>query len=240
MNKKKGLEYLFEPIVLKAGELLGFELVIKYDELENPVRADNYLYGMTPSQKVKIFFEQVTIACLNASIFIDNGLLLAINVDYEIALHICNNDSIRNILTENDYIRLEVNEVFPELEPGKRRPLLHKLGQYCPLWLDNFGSGHTSLSLAMNERFEYIKISKSFFWQHQGTFSLKQMVNYLQPYCKGSIVNGVENSQHIEYLSTVDIQAMQGLLWLPYTQDELSHNSTFVKKNTIKWRHNDF
>lgn len=216
--------YIYEPIVSVSGVLLGFELVKKSDNNESKINSDGCDVFMTTEEKIKIFFEQVTQACVNEEIFIRNDFLLSINVDYDIALHIASNQAIQKVLGQHRYIRLEINEDFPEFSAGESRPVLQALMQCCTLWLDNFGAGNTSLSLVMKERFEYIKMSKVFFWQHQGTLSLRKIIEHLKPYCSGVIVNGVENSQHIEYLSGSDIRAMQGALWLPYRQEELVHS----------------
>jgi EAL domain-containing protein (putative c-di-GMP-specific phosphodiesterase class I) len=213
--------YLYEPIVSVSGIILGFELVNKTTRTENHGDSDGYVMPLTSEEKVKIFFDQVTLACVHESLFTGNHFLLSINVDYEIAVHIANNPSIQKVLQQHKYIRLELNENFPEFEAGQERPVIQSLSACCPLWLDNFGAGNTSLSLVISERFEYIKISKVFFWQHQGTQSLRKVIDHVSPYCSGVIMNGVENSQHIEYLSGSPIQAMQGMLWLPYSQEEL-------------------
>ncbi|WP_047605886.1 EAL domain-containing protein [Rahnella aquatilis] len=213
--------FMYEPIVSVSGVMLGFELVKKRNIRESNGNSEDYALPLSAEEKVKNFFEQVTTACVNESIFITNGFLLSINIDYEIAVHIASNQAIQKVLQQHNYIRLEVSEDFQEFNTGQERPVLQSLAACCPLWLDNFGAGNTSLTLVMGEKFEYIKISKVFFWQHQGTQSLRKMITHLRPYCSGVIINGVENSQHIEYLSGSDIRAMQGTLWLPYSQDEL-------------------
>lgn len=213
--------FLYEPIVSVSGVILGFELVKEKNTKESNEYSEDYALPLSAEEKVKDFFEQVTTACVNESIFIANGFLLSINIDYEIAVHIASNQAIQKVLQQHKYIRLEVSEDFHEFNAGQERPVLQSLAACCPLWLDNFGAGNTSLTLVMSEKFEYIKISKTFFWQHQGTQSLRKVIAHLRPYCRGIIINGVENSQHIEYLSGSDILAMQGALWLPYSQDEL-------------------
>ncbi|MBF7954422.1 EAL domain-containing protein [Rahnella victoriana] len=213
--------YLYEPIVSVTGEILGFELVQKVAKAESQENSDCYRGVFTSEEKVKIFFEQVTLACVHESLFIANNFLLSINVDYDTAVHIVSNPSIQKVLQQHKYIRLEINEDFLEFSAGQERPVLESLLTYCPLWLDNFGAGNTSLTLVMSEKFEYVKISKVFFWQHQGTQSLRKVIDHVRPYCSGVIMNGVENSQHIEYLSGSNIKAMQGALWLPYCQEEL-------------------
>lgn len=212
--------FLYEPIVSVSGVMLGFELVRKTEQSESDENSASYALPVSAEEKVKIFFEQVTTACVNESIFIANGFLLSISIDDEIAAHIADNLAIQKVLQRYKYIRLTVKEDFSEFNVGQDRPVLQSLAVCCPLWLDNFGAGNTSLTLVMSESFEYIKISKVFFWQHQGTQSLRKVIDHLRPYCRGVIVNGVENSQHIEYLNGSDIRAMQGALWRPYSQDE--------------------
>lgn len=198
--------------------MLGFELVNRDVNYFHP---DKHQSALSPEDKIKSFFDQVTVACVNAEVFVKNDFLLSISIDYEIALHILDNIAIRNILQHHSYIRLTVNAFFSEFKTGPTRPVLRSLSEKCTLWLEHFGEGSTSLSVIMNEKFERIKISKQFFWQHQGTLSLRKIIEHLKPYCNGVIVCGVENTHHIEYLKGSDIQAMQGILWSPYSQEEL-------------------
>ncbi|QLK60010.1 EAL domain-containing protein [Enterobacteriaceae bacterium Kacie_13] len=219
--KRSDSRYLFEPIVTVSGGILGFELVKKSKNneysLEQTLRRNDEL----PGEKIKKFFDQVTMASLNADVFINNGFLLSIRIDYEIACHIVNNTAMRNVLQQHSYIRLAISEFFPEFSAGEARPVLHALSRDCPLWLDSFGEGNTSLALVMNEKFEQIKISKQFFWQHQGTISFRKVIEHLSPYTHGVIIGGIENARHIEYLKGSNIQAMQGKLWTSYNQEEL-------------------
>ena len=222
--KRSDSRYLFEPIVTVSGRILGFELVKKINNNEFASGTENPEITYFSGEKIKDFFDQVTIASINANVFIDNGFLLSIHIDYEIACHIVNNEAIRKILQQHSYIRLTVSEKFSEFSAKEPRQVLHALSGYCPLWLDRFGEGSTSLTLVMNENFEHIKISKQFFWQHQGTISFRKVIEHLLPYCHGVIIGGVESASHVEYLKGSNIQAMQGLLWTPYSQEELIHS----------------
>ncbi|AVF35765.1 EAL domain-containing protein [Rahnella sikkimica] len=213
--------HIFEPIVTASGGLLGFELARKLQRSESQQNSVGYECLLSPEDKIKVFFNQVTLACVNANIFTDNDFLLSINIDYDIACHIVSNTAMRNVLQQHRFIRLEVDQNFPEFTAETPRQIIRSLSEFCTLWLDNFGAGNTSLSLVMNESFEYIKINDSFFWQHQGTQSFRKIIEHLTPYCQGVIVKGVENAQHVEYLNGSNILAMQGVLWASYNQEEL-------------------
>ncbi|MFO6299486.1 EAL domain-containing protein [Rahnella selenatireducens] len=213
--------HIFEPIVTAAGGLLGFELAMKIKKRESQIDSVGYEYNLSPEDKVKIFFNQVTLACVNANIFTDNDFMLSINIDYDIACHIVSNTAMRNVLLQHRFIRLALDQNFPEFFGEGSRTVIRSLSECCALWLDNFGAGNTSLSLVMNESFEYIKIDESFFWQHQGTQSFRKVIEHLTPYCQGVIVKGVENAQHVDYLNGSNIQAMQGILWSSYNLEEL-------------------
>jgi len=219
--KRSDSRYLFEPIVTVSGGILGFELVKKINNNECASGTENSESTYFLGEKIKDFFDQVTIASINADVFINNGFLLSIRIDYEIACHIVNNDAMQKILQQHSYIRLTVSENFSEFSAEEPRQVLHALSGYCPLWLDRFGEGSTSLTLVMNEKFEHIKISKQFFWQHQGTVSFRKIIEHLLPYSQGVIIGGVESARHIDYLKGSNIQAMQGQLWTPYSQEEL-------------------
>lgn len=222
--KRSDSSYLFEPIVTVSGGILGFELVKKSAHQaankQHPHDAGSQTFHLSAEERIKNFFDEVTLACINAEIFTHNNFLLSIRIDYDIASHIVNNAAMRNVLQQHSYIRLTLDGFFPEFSAEQDRPVLHALSEHGPLWLDHFGEGNTSLTLVMNEKFEHIKISQHFFWQHQGTLSFRQIIEHLQPYSQGVIIGGIESARHLEYLKGSQIQGMQGILWSAYSQEE--------------------
>ena len=98
--------------------------------------------------------------------------------------------------------------------------LLRELAELYPLWLDDLGRGDSTLNAVTANIFEYVKIDKHFFWQHnKHTFPI--LINNIKKYCLGVIVVGVENQDESEQLKGSNIDAMQGYLFNQLTLDEL-------------------
>ncbi len=157
--------------------------------------------------------------------FITHNVLLSINIDFDLASVIVTDQSTRQMLDELPFLRLEIMETFSNLSDGMNNPLLRDLAERYPLWLDDLGSGGATLNAVTANIFEYVKIDKHFFWQHnKHTFPI--LINNIKKYCLGVIVVGVENQDESEQLKGSNIDAMQGYLFNQLTLDELVSQSS--------------
>ncbi len=206
--------FVFEPIVSPAGNVLGFEMLTRQNSLNGPCRSIEHLFSqLHPEHKFDIFYTQLNTLSHQAEFFLEHRFSVSLNVDTEIAEGIVRSVALTNRLKSMGFIRLEINEHFSELFQPSPQPLLSKLAACCPLWLDDFSADHQRLSPVMLNQFEYIKVDKHFFWQHQGSEELKSVIQQLGRSCQGVIVEGVETSEQLRGLKSLNIKGMQGYLW---------------------------
>lgn len=206
--------FVYEPIVGVAGRVLAFEMLTRRTPAETPLCNAEYLFSMLhPRHKVQIFSKQVNTITENAAYFSDQNLLVSLNVDLDIAEFITGSPAIRNKLRKMPFVRLEINEHFPELYQPRPQPRLTQLASCCPLWLDDFGSVNYPRRQPLHAQFEYIKVDKQYFWQHQNTETLSLMIQQLNQVCRGVIVEGIETPAQREGLIGSGIVGMQGYLW---------------------------
>ncbi|ANI31426.1 diguanylate phosphodiesterase [Yersinia entomophaga] len=223
LNIEINCSYVCEPIYRKDGSLLAAELLSRFTTkpLDLPINPEDFFNELDSEGKGKLFRDQLLAAQKYSQWFIDNQVLLSINIDFDTAGIIVRDSELQALLNTMPFLRLELMETFSNLSDGNNNPLLRDLVKLYPLWLDDLGRGDSSLNAVTANIFEYVKIDKHFFWQHnKHTFPI--LINNVKKYCEGVIVVGVENQIESEQLQGSNIDAMQGYLFNSLTLDELT------------------
>ncbi|ATM86615.1 diguanylate phosphodiesterase [Yersinia massiliensis] len=222
LNIEVNCSYVCEPIHKQDGSLLAVELLSRFSakSVDLSMDVEQFIRELGVEGKTKLFHDQLRAVKTYSEWFIANNVLLSINIDFDLASVIVSDDSTRRMMDEVPFLRLEIMETFSNLSDGMNNPLLRELAGRYPLWLDDLGSGGSTLNAVTANIFEYVKIDKHFFWQHnKHTFPI--LINNIKKYCLGVIVVGVENQDESAQLKGSNIDAMQGYLFHPLTLDEL-------------------
>ncbi len=209
--------YICEPIYEIDGKLLAFELLTRFIGMDRSSKAsassEFIINLMSYAMKERLLTQQMELISAHAEYFQKQGVFLSINIDSDMAEIIIANNELRARLQSLPFIRLEINENFPNLTDGRRNPLLNFLSQHFTLWLDDFGSGKAHF-IALNDRlFEYVKINKEFYWEQVNNPIFLILIGEIAKFCQGIIVEGVERQEQAEELYDTGIHAMQGYLW---------------------------
>ncbi|CNH87252.1 cyclic diguanylate phosphodiesterase domain-containing protein [Yersinia massiliensis] len=222
LNIEVNCSYVCEPIHKQDGSLLAVELLSRFSakSVDLSMDVEQFIRELGVEGKTELFHDQLRAVKTYSEWFIANNVLLSINIDFDLASVIVSDDSTRRMMDEMPFLRLEIMETFSNLSDGMNNPLLRELAGRYPLWLDDLGSGGSTLNAVTANIFEYVKIDKHFFWQHnKHTFPI--LINNIKKYCLGVIVVGVENQDESAQLKGSNIDAMQGYLFHPLTLDEL-------------------
>ncbi|WP_186379317.1 EAL domain-containing protein [Yersinia massiliensis] len=222
LNIEVNCSYVCEPIHKQDGSLLAVELLSRFSakSVDLSMDVEQFIRELGVEGKTKLFHDQLRAVKTYSEWFIANNVLLSINIDFDLASVIVSDDSTRRMMDEMPFLRLEIMETFSNLSDGMNNPLIRELAGRYPLWLDDLGSGGSTLNAVTANIFEYVKIDKHFFWQHnKHTFPI--LINNIKKYCLGVIVVGVENQDESAQLKGSNIDAMQGYLFHPLTLDEL-------------------
>lgn len=214
LNIEVNCSYVCEPIHKQDGSLLAVELLSRFSakSVDLPIDVENFINTLDVDGKTDLFQDQLRAVKVYRDWFIAHHVLLSINIDFDLASVI--------VTDELPFLRLEIMETFSNLSDGMNNPLLRDLAERYPLWLDDLGSGGSTLNAVTANIFEYVKIDKHFFWQHnKHTFPI--LINNIKKYCLGVIVVGVENQDEFEQLKGSNIDAMQGYLFDQLSLDEL-------------------
>lgn len=206
--------FVLEPSYKKDGSIHSWEILTKsVKKNANDYHANEGLFcfsSLSDKEKIDVFKRQIlTIEKLDASKL--KFKPVSLNVDSLISDCILNDKYIGDYLKNQKNIAFEINEYFHEFNTKCCMVDLKCLSKLCPVWLDDFGRGLTSLTIIDMFNFECIKIDKDYFWEIQYESKLFKILNEVKSYCNFVIVEGVETiEQKIKYILLLIALAREG------------------------------
>lgn len=218
------IRYVYQKMFSPQGKLIAVECLSRFDR--STVSPEYFFKNATASLRETIFIEQIDLAEKHQRWFIDNGVVITINVDDHILNIIQREDVVRRI-EKLPHVHFEVTEystsLLGNIPDGWLSPLK------TSLWLDDFGSGNAGIGAIRGYHFDYVKIDKEFFWhllhKEHGRELMDALVTFLSRNNHHVIIEGVENAAHKNWLSGMNWFAMQGFYWEEVSMDELVKES---------------
>ncbi|WP_456408187.1 putative bifunctional diguanylate cyclase/phosphodiesterase [Caldithrix abyssi] len=222
----------YQPILASNGKVNNFKII----GVEALIRWKNPRLGnVSPAEFIPIAEESHLINYFNKWIidrtlgdfneiskFHNNGLYLSINVS---PLGLKSEDfarSLQNALLENHLnprnIQLEITETSL-MDEGTS---IHKnisalVGMGVELAIDDFGTGYASLNYLQNIPAQTIKIDRSYISKINSDVKNKDMIRAIlamgKSLNKNMVAEGVETSEHLEFLRQNDCKQFQGYLF---------------------------
>ncbi|MBU2672437.1 EAL domain-containing protein [Hafnia paralvei] len=222
MNEQIYYNFIVEPIKGMDECLIGVELLTRFFIDDLPYQRTNisdFIASLGIELKQELLINQLNQVKLKKDFFIQNDIVCCINVDFDFACMIVSNDHIKNYLYELNFIIFEISEHFPNIEDGKKNPLLQKLCSKYKLWLDDLGTGGATLEVCKTGIFDCIKIDKNFFWSRSTSLMWPVIINNIKKYCNKIIIEGVENREHLA--ACADVYGTQGYLYRSVKLDKI-------------------
>lgn len=210
------VSYVFQPMLSPSGSIVAVECLSRMTNKKTSLYISPFEFFKTATFEMKknIFHEQIELIKCNANWFIDNNVIVTINIDQSILMYLLN---VGKMFTRcpYDFIHFEICETANFLQ-GKF-PVINVDKTELTFWLDDFGAGYANYSSIMNHHFKYIKIDKVMFWslfnKLNGKKLLATMLSFFQDNGYKVIVEGVENHEHKAFLDSTPYFALQGYLW---------------------------
>lgn len=231
------VDFSFSPAVNAGGKVICMELIPEFRMSEtesNVLFPHSFFYSRASLTDKHVLLKlQIETVMQQASFFMANNILCTLNADRDIAGMICAMSEIKTqLITMNNFIRLELTESFSSLSSDASDPLLSVLTHHFGLWLDNFGAGHANLSALQSGLFETVKIDKTFFRKQARGTLWPVVLREIRRYASAVVVDGVENYEQAEHQS-FSVEGMQGRLFPsvspgnPFTAFAMPHNAGF-------------
>jgi len=241
LNLRQHYTFLLDPVHALSGEVTAWELLTRFTpdrEMNGLADADSghRLFDcLLEAEKWQLF--QLQLEQLEALYKSGFTSIISLNVDGDIIRGVLNNDITQQKLDRLPLLRLEVSALFTERYCAADRLLLQKLAGITPalLWLDDFAAGGSTLSMLTSGLFEYVKTSRDFFWKYGDGYAFDTLLNHVNDFCNGVIVQGVETERHLQLLARKPIVGLQGHHWKArYLADFIEQTATASPSRALK------
>ncbi|MDT0175794.1 EAL domain-containing protein [Enterobacter sp. BRE11] len=211
--------FLLDPIHAPSGKVIARELLTRFApdgeiaRLADDSSEHRLLECLLEAEKWQLFQRQLN----RLETLYNRGFnqLISLNVDGDIIRHILEDAATQQRLDELPLLRLEISAFFTQRYCAADRLLLQKLAGITPalLWLDDFAAGGSTLSMLTSGLFEYVKTSRDFFWKYGEGYAFDTLLNHVNDFCSGIIVQGIETERHLERVMRKPVIGLQGHHW---------------------------
>lgn len=219
-GKRYALSMVFEPVRRTDGRLVAVEMLSRLTAAEaaGDVLSPDVFYARAAAVQLRRAL-RAQVHCLQACLpwCRENGVFVTLNINRSLAPLVLRDLWVRDRLHDmRPWLRFEISEYF--LNGGAEdESLLEALNALAPLWLDDFGTGCTSLSALMGRRFEVIKLERTMFATlaatEDGQALLASMNRFALRYGARMLAEGVETKVQYAQVSRAGMWAGQGWLW---------------------------
>lgn len=209
--------FVLEPSYKRNGSLHSWEILTRgvNKKNANDYQTNNVVFCFDSLNEEEILdvFNKQLLTIEKLARFDLKFPLVSLNVDSLISDYILNDKYVRDHIKGQKNIALEINEDFHEFRSPTCMFDLKKLSELCPVWLDDFGRGLTSLKVIESFKFECVKIDKDYFWRIQNEKKCKEIIKGIKAHCGFIIVEGVETMDQKNIVFSIADSACQGRLW---------------------------
>ncbi|EOT4658014.1 EAL domain-containing protein [Escherichia coli] len=160
--------FIAEPVVTagNSNRLIAVEILSRFYSVNGKqLPTVKTLNMFTAEMKIDLLELQIRKIISKASFFSKHNILCSLNVDYDTCQYIYRNKNIQDIIKSYDFIVLEISETYPVIKADDAIiPFLINLSEH--IWLDNLGSGNSTIHTLIRNKYQAVKLDKSFFQKH--------------------------------------------------------------------------
>jgi PAS domain S-box-containing protein len=219
----------YQPIIqLKEGHITGFEALVRWQRKECLVFPDSFI-GTAEGMGLVVSLGKWILrqACRQAQSWHlrypqDPALSVTVNVSPKQFADAHLTRDIKEVLAETGVdpcrLHLEITESVAMADPARTAEVLCQLkGAGVRICLDDFGTGHSSLSRLRHFPMDILKIDRSFVTHIDTDPSALEIVRLIIEFAHTIhlkvIAEGVETAAHLELLSSLGCEFGQGYLF---------------------------
>lgn len=229
------IEIYYQPVVRTlTGKLAGMEALARW---RDPV------YGfLRPDQFIPVLEEERLIDKLDCYVIRECGRQLRRQIDAHrpivpISFNVSRMDfqlmdvlsEIEAVVRENelprDYLRIEITETAMVQDSDKILKMIDRFrGNGYSVWLDDFGSGYSSLNVLKDYHFDELKIDMEFLRAFNDTSRkiITSVVMMAKAIGIHTLAEGVETREQVRFLRSIGCEKIQGYHYgRPMPYDEL-------------------
>ncbi len=214
-----GIETLFQPIVGRAGEVVGYEALARWRQGSHLVGPDAFIPVAERTGAMHVVTARVLHQALTFASGLPEGVRVHVNVsqsevtDSRLATLIAR--TAESVGVPPDRLCIEVTETMLALDLGLAARFLDDIrATGCTVAIDDFGVGYGPLTMAREVHVDCLKIDQSFVADLVEDEAARAVVGSIVALAHGLgatvVAEGVESAEVLEVLWSLDVDAVQG------------------------------
>ncbi|EFC3019426.1 EAL domain-containing protein [Escherichia coli] len=206
------IKFVAEPIVnMTNNKLMAVEVLSRfYTPNGLQLSTQDTILRLSSAMKINILQKQINAIAEKKLFFIKNNLTCSINVDYDTCFFILKNKNLRQAISDNNFIALEVSERFPYFNENGSIIINNLLKVTGHIWIDDFGSDDCKINMSQLQHVEAIKLDKEFLHRILGKdYSIEILKKISKIYPK-IIAEGVETKHIMDKIKDINLWGGQG------------------------------
>lgn len=243
--KEEYIKVFYQPVIKTSkGKLCGFEALARWiDPKYGMLSPDNFVGALEDSHQIyKLDSYMIKQICMKLKERLDNNKKV-VPVSFNLSrLDFLNCDIfsiVNGIVSEyeipKDYINIEITESIVASDPVVYSEIRRFRQAGYAVWMDDFGSGYSSLNSLKDYEFDELKIDMDFLSSF--TEKSKSIITCTVEMAKRigieTLAEGVETDEQYTFLKNIGCEKVQGYLFgKPLPDDECLDN--LVKKGIIE------
>ena len=224
---KRYIKVYYQPIVRSfTGEVCAWEALVRW---QDPIKGVVYPNEFIPVLEEYRLIQKIDMFVIDEVFFRYHhdvegkipAVPVSINlsrIDFEVMdLVEFFEEKINQYNCPKNLFHLEVTESALMDDPEHIMTQIEKLRQNgFEVWMDDFGSGYSSLNLLKNYRFDLVKIDMDFLKEFEESENdkiiLKHIVSMIKNLGSHTLIEGVETQEQFDFMKSIGCEMIQGYL----------------------------
>ncbi|WKV49342.1 diguanylate phosphodiesterase [Dickeya fangzhongdai] len=201
------------PVLTREKRIFAFDLLLNQEIPVSPGargHAKNASWLMDKFQLFSMKLNYIRTASLFSS---SPDQKITIELDRELLAFILNNKEIKDTIAFIKNVRFIVDANMDIINNHEDYRSLKELSAISKTWINNFGTGNTSLTSLKKMPFEHIKINKDFMLRYGNMNFFRKVLDDVNTWSDGAILTGIDNYELHSKFSADMFYGMQGELW---------------------------
>ncbi|MBR5422254.1 MAG: EAL domain-containing protein [Lachnospiraceae bacterium] len=251
--EKEWVQVYYQPVVRSlTGWLCGMESLIRWDDPKMGfLRPDQFIRALEEERcihKLDCFVVEKVCACIHDRVAA--GLpMVPVSVNFSrLDFILCDmprivEAAVRKYDIPRDFIHIEITESMIASDEELMREVIERFRRIgYEVWMDDFGSGYSSLTLLKEYSFDMLKLDMSFLspFTEKSRSIVRSVVSMAKDIGMPTLAEGVETKEQLEFLREVGCGMIQGFYYgrpepIDKVFDHLQEKNIPIE--TRRWRH---
>ena len=251
--EKGWIKVFYQPVIRSlTGELCGFESLARWIDPE--------LGFLSPAQFIGTLEECELIYKLDSfmveKVCSDMGERLKANMDIvpvsinfsRLDFQMCDmlkvvEDAVDRYDVPRDYLHIEITESIMVYDDGFMNDVIENFRRRgYEIWMDDFGSGYSSLNLLKDFRFDMLKLDMKFLssLDVKSKAIMKSVINMAKDIGIMTLAEGVETQEDVDFLTEIGCGRLQGYFFgkpMPIEQAFENLEDKGIRTEKRNWHH---